>query len=152
MDHSPRSDTPDRGPGYETRDLALKPIIYFVVGLLLFGAVVQYVMTTIMTVYYFPQSDSANVPKFANVMKDTNKPYDPELQRDTTQDMLDMYAQEDAVLTTYGVDKKAGTQRIPLSRAMDVVAQKGLPVRPNPPERPKELAYPARSTPYQATR
>ena len=35
MDHSPRPEDQGRGPGYETRDLALKPIIYFVVGLVL---------------------------------------------------------------------------------------------------------------------
>ncbi|WP_435018747.1 hypothetical protein TA3x_000732 [Tundrisphaera sp. TA3] len=151
MDHSPRSEAPDRGPGYETRDLALKPIVYFVVGLLLFGGAVQYVMRTIMTVYYFPQSASANVPKFDDVMRDQNQPYAPQLQRDTTKDMLEMYAQEDAILESYGVDKKTGAQRIPLARAIDVVARKGLPVRPNPPERPKELAYPARSEPYKAT-
>ena len=151
MDHSPRPDDSDQSPGYETRDLALKPIVYFVVGMILFGALVQVVMTNVMTGFYLPQTNMASPPKFADVMRDTNTPGDPKLQRDTTKDMLDMYAQEDAVLTSYAVDKKVGTNRIPLNRAVAIVAKKGLPVRPNPPERPPGLAYPARTDVYMAT-
>lgn len=151
MHHAPDPETPRDNPGYETRDLAIKPIIYFVIGLLLFGTTVQYVMRTVMTVVYFPQTNQAQVPRFADVMRDTNNSTQPELQRDTTKDMLDMYAQEDAVLTSYGKDK-GGSNRIPLDRAMEIVAKKGLPVRPNAPEKPDALKYRTKADPYQATR
>ncbi len=38
---------------------------------------------------------------------------------------------EEGLLYSYGwVDEKAGTVRIPIERAMDLIVQRGLPVRP----------------------
>jgi hypothetical protein len=38
---------------------------------------------------------------------------------------------EDGLLDSYGwVDENAGTVRIPIERAMDLLVQRGLPVRP----------------------
>jgi len=70
--------------------------------------------------------------------------------------MLDMYAEEDAKLEHYGVnlegpDRKVKANRIPLDRAIEIVAKKGLPVRPNPPERAKELAYPEGNKAYKVS-
>ena len=44
-------------------------------------------------------------------------------------------AEEDAILTTYAwVDKKAGVARIPIDRAIEIVAERGLPPsKPMPP-------------------
>jgi hypothetical protein len=44
-------------------------------------------------------------------------------------------AEEDAILTTYGwVDKKAGVARIPIDRAIEILAERGLPPsKPMPP-------------------
>jgi hypothetical protein len=44
-------------------------------------------------------------------------------------------AEEDAVLTTYGcVDQKAGFARIPIDRAIEILAERGLPPsKPMPP-------------------
>ena len=40
-------------------------------------------------------------------------------------------ATEDAILTTYGwVDRKGGIVRIPIDRAIDLLAQRGLPTKP----------------------
>lgn len=42
-----------------------------------------------------------------------------------------MRLREENTLSTYDyVDKNAGTVRIPIDRAMDLLAQRGLPVRP----------------------
>jgi len=72
MDHSPRPEEQGRGPGYETRDLALKPIIYFVIGLVLFGVTVQFVMARIMAgIYIPPKTQVAAVPDYENLMRDT---------------------------------------------------------------------------------
>ena len=39
--------------------------------------------------------------------------------------------EEEKTLYSYGwVDEKAGTVRIPIERAMDLLVQRGLPVRP----------------------
>jgi cytochrome c oxidase cbb3-type subunit 3 len=47
----------------------------------------------------------------------------------------ELRAAEDAVLHSYGwVDRPAGIVRIPIDRAMEVPAERGLPVRAQPPE------------------
>jgi hypothetical protein len=45
-------------------------------------------------------------------------------------DLLQKRAQEDAVLNSYGwVDRANGTVRIPIERAIELTAERGLPVR-----------------------
>jgi hypothetical protein len=54
----------------------------------------------------------------------------PRLQVDPAADLIELRAREDARLHTYGwVDKKAGVIHIPIERAMDLVLQRGFPVR-----------------------
>jgi hypothetical protein len=55
-------------------------------------------------------------------------------------------AEEDAILTTYAwVDKKAGVARIPIDRAIDFVAERGLP--PSKPMPPAAAPQPTPGTP-----
>lgn len=55
------------------------------------------------------------------------------LQADPTADMQKFRAEEDAVLSSYRwVDKSAGIARIPVSRAIDLLAERGLPSVPAP--------------------
>jgi cytochrome c oxidase cbb3-type subunit III len=51
--------------------------------------------------------------------------------------LKEMRATEDAVLHSYGwVDQAAGIVRIPIERAMELLAERGLPARAQPPARP----------------
>jgi len=56
---------------------------------------------------------------------------------------------EDGLLNSYGwVDEKAGTVRIPIERAMDLLVQRGLPVRPQDAAsnaRPRKRKQPTKS-------
>jgi len=55
----------------------------------------------------------------------------PRLQPAPHADLLAFRAKEDAVLQTYGwADKSRGVVRVPIERAMEIVAQRGLPARP----------------------
>jgi hypothetical protein len=55
-------------------------------------------------------------------------PPEPRLQPDPVSDLHRMREAEDNVLQTYGwVDKNAGVVRIPVARALDLLAQRGLP-------------------------
>src|SRR5437764_125754 len=55
----------------------------------------------------------------------------PRLQSAPITDLGDMRAAEDQILTGYGwVDQPRGVVRIPIDRAMDLLAQRGLPTRP----------------------
>jgi hypothetical protein len=52
------------------------------------------------------------------------------LQVDAPNELRRMRAAEQAALNSYGwVDKEAGIVRIPVDRAMEILAKKGLPAR-----------------------
>ena len=52
------------------------------------------------------------------------------MQTDPLQELQTLHAEEDAVLNSYGwVDRKAGVVRIPVQRAIELLAQRGLPAR-----------------------
>jgi hypothetical protein len=52
---------------------------------------------------------------------------------DGNQDLTDLHAREDLLLDNYSwVDKPGGAVRIPIERAMELIAQRGLPVAPAP--------------------
>jgi hypothetical protein len=55
----------------------------------------------------------------------------PRLQSSPRSDLQEMRAEEDTILHSYGwVDEQAGVVRIPIERAMKLLAERGLPVRP----------------------
>jgi hypothetical protein len=54
----------------------------------------------------------------------------PRLQTDPTSDLQQLLEAENAKLNSYGwIDRSAGVIRIPIDRAMDLLAQRGLPAR-----------------------
>jgi hypothetical protein len=56
----------------------------------------------------------------------------PRLETDDgNQDLTDLHAREDLLLDNYSwIDRGKGTVRIPIERAMELIAQRGLPVAP----------------------
>jgi hypothetical protein len=66
----------------------------------------------------------------------------PRLQTDDGyQEIADMHAKEDLLLENYSyVDQSKGTVRIPIERAMELIAQRGLPVVPQTSATEKPLA------------
>lgn len=56
----------------------------------------------------------------------------PRLETDDgNQDLADLHDREDLLLNYYSwIDRSKGTVRIPIERAMEIIAQKGLPVAP----------------------
>ena len=54
----------------------------------------------------------------------------PNLQLNPPDDLRSFRAREDAELNSYGwVDRTNGVVHIPITRAMELIAQRGLPVR-----------------------
>lgn len=61
----------------------------------------------------------------------------PRLQSNPTIDMVELRREEQARISSYGwVDRKAGIARIPIDRAMEILAEKGLPRVAAPPPAP----------------
>jgi hypothetical protein len=58
-------------------------------------------------------------------------PPEPRLQQAPITDLHEMRAAEDKILNSYGwIDQQHGIVRVPIDRAIDLLAQRGLPSRP----------------------
>jgi hypothetical protein len=94
------------------------------VGLLIFGFIVGYGTFKILA----PLETVSPPP--ALIETGRTLPPAPRLQVNAPKDLADYMKQQQQALDTYGwVDQKAGVVRIPIDRAMDLLLEKGLPVR-----------------------
>jgi hypothetical protein len=130
--------------GYERRDIGAAPVLYFLLGLAVAGLLVYFVVDGIYS-YLEKGSEAQQTPVSPLITKaptDTRKlPTDygdylkqnfpsPQLEIDERGQLDKIRIDEEQTLSTYDwVDQKAGTVRIPIDRAMDLLAQRGLPVR-----------------------
>jgi hypothetical protein len=78
---------------------------------------------------YFESSVGGSLPDL-NV--DARRlPPQPQLQKAPIQDLQEMRAAEDQLLNSYGwVDQSKGIVRVPINQAIDMLAKRGLPARP----------------------
>jgi hypothetical protein len=117
--------------GHEKRDVTFRPIVWAAAGMLVVTVLVF--LGVWWTLDYYAGREAQLSPA-ANPLTSSygrQQPPEPRLQTKPVQDLRQMRTAEDAVLNTYGwVDQKAGTVRIPIARAMELLAQRGLPARP----------------------
>jgi hypothetical protein len=142
----------DASLGYERSDVRVTGIIVFLTALSIFVAVtgvVAYGMGKLIHAY-LNKEDGPNTKwtKTVEVRELGNMPTNPELQKkvaemtqqfptprvqtdDGSQDLADLHLREGLLLEHYSwVDHGQGTVRIPIERAMALVAARGLPVAP----------------------
>jgi hypothetical protein len=80
---------------------------------------------------YFIAREGGPMPKDQVNVDARHLPPMPRLQSAPITDLKDMRAAEDQILNGYGwVDQQHGVTRIPIDRAIDLLAQRGLPARP----------------------
>ena len=118
----------DVGQGYELSDLNPGFIALFGIGLVVAVALAVIVTSLFMRYRAFQHSrQETPVPRLAREREITPE---PRLQVDASKELRQMRAAEDAALSSYGwVDKDAGILKIPVDRAMEILAKKGLPAR-----------------------
>ncbi len=149
-DHKPEE--VDASQGYEQSDVGVTGIVVFLVAMTTFIAVtgivgygVGKVIDTRMAREDGPRSKWASP---VDVRELGNLPSSPELQHkmaeltqrfptprlqtdDGNQEVVDLHEREDLLLDNYSwVDRAQGKVRIPIERAMALIAQRGLPVAP----------------------
>lgn len=139
-DHTKHENAAGNG-GYERQDLQVSGILYF---LLTLGIMTALCALGIRGLYAFLEhreklSQPAVNPLVTNIPADTRhvpRDYeekafpDPLLEKDEHTKIDDLRLKEEKTLYSYGwVDEKAGTVHIPIDRAMDLLVQRGLPVR-----------------------
>src|SRR5439155_20366353 len=115
---------------HETSDVNLRAILGFGAGLAVAGVVISFLVWLLFT--YFSVREARPVaPVYPLATTQENRlPPEPRLQTQPREDLRELRAHEDEILTSYGwVDRNAGVVRIPIDRAMQIAVQRGLPVR-----------------------
>jgi hypothetical protein len=150
----------DASAGYEQSDVKVTGIVVFLTSLAIFVAVcgvVTYGIGKLINAE-LNREDGPNTKwtsdADAQIRTLGNLPTNPDLQNkiaemtrrfptprvqtdDGNVDVADLHAREDLLLDNYSwVDRSQGKMRIPIERAMQIVAQKGLPVAPAAQEAP----------------
>lgn len=129
------------GMGFERQDLGSRPIFGFLISLVILGVLVYY---GIWGVFYLLDSyyhrQQASVSPLVQTQKDTRtvapgtveKTFpEPRLETNERTELNDFRLNEEQTLDSYGwVDQKAGVVRIPITRAMQLIAERGLPTKP----------------------
>jgi hypothetical protein len=151
--HDPEKQEVDASAGYERSDASVTGIAVFMTSLLIFVGVVGLLCYGIGAWFNarMNREDGPNSKwtKTVDVRQLGNLPSNPELQNkiaeitqtfptprvqtdDGNQDVADLHAREDLLLNNYTwVDQSKGTVRIPIEQAMQLIAQRGLPVAPS---------------------
>ena len=135
------------GAGHETRDTGPAVIIYSTIGLTVGTFIVCMI---VWGLFNFLKSREVPPAPTSLMSNPATMPPEPRLQVDGTAQIKNLRAREDHVLSSYAwVDQKSGTVRVPIDRAMDMLAQRGLPTRnynQNPPATPPKPRGPAQAT------
>ena len=109
----------------ETTDFNLKYIVYFAAALLVGLAVVLAGATWVFKT--FVKRDEREQAVRSEVQPIPVGPREPKLQIDPEQENQDYLVEQRQMLSTFEwVDQDRGIARIPIDRAMDIVAQESL--------------------------
>lgn len=152
--HGPKREEIDASAGYEQSDVRVTGIVVFLTSLFIFVAVCGVITWGMgkMINAWMNREDGPNSKwtTAVDVRQLGNLPNNPELQHkmaeltqqfptprvqtdDGNQDVADLHQREDLLLDNYSwIDQSQGQVRIPIERAMELVAQRGLPVAPAP--------------------
>jgi hypothetical protein len=119
--------------GHEERDTNIRAILWFALTLAGTILVVMVLMKWVLGVLPEPQPATTSL----TAAQASELPPEPRLQVNAPEDLEKLRAREDSVLDSYGwVDKQNGIVRIPIDRAMDLLAQRGLPPLSQPVTQP----------------
>ncbi|HEY6147541.1 MAG TPA: hypothetical protein VIZ69_07570 [Thermoanaerobaculia bacterium] len=137
MAHTDRPDAPGSpappppsvlAAGHEPNVVSSRGVARFLIGLAMGTA---FFAVLVWGVFQLLKRDarSEDRPLPANVARQLERvPPAPRLEDRPLAPRAQLNARENAILGSYGwVDKKAGTVRIPIERAMDLIAHRGLP-------------------------
>lgn len=115
---------------HEESDVNIRAIFGFGAGLTAVGLAV-YLVVWLLFMYFDRREAPLGPSDFPlAVGHETRQPPEPRLQVTPREDLRQLRASQEQLLNSYQwVDKAAGTVRIPISEAMKLTVQRGLPVR-----------------------
>ena len=124
----------DPHAGHETTDINVWAVGKFAIGLVVVCVVSLVLLFGLLK--FFQSREETSV---ANTVEPTKLFPEPQLQKTPIVDLKTIRAEEDKLLNGYAwVDAPKGVVRIPLDRAIEVLAKRGLPSRAATPEVPKK--------------
>ena len=146
---------------FERKDISVNGVMVFLVGLAALVVISYFVVDVFYGVLekHFEAEQAPISPLVTNAQKDTRRippQYGqdyakylkesfpaPQLETDERTQLNEVLLREEDILSTYDyIDKNAGTVRIPIDRAMDLLAKKGLPVLNEPHDAATQSAKP----------
>jgi hypothetical protein len=126
---------------FEREDLGAKPVILFLIGLTVGCLLVALVLKGMYS--YLDARENRHQPAPNPLTQQTRadlrsvtpgditKFPEPRLETNEPREITTFRVQEEQTLRSYGwVNQPAGMVRIPIDRAMELLAQRGLPTRP----------------------
>jgi hypothetical protein len=117
--------------GHETTDVNVWAVGKFAIGLVVVCVVSIALLFGLLK--FFQSREETSV---ANTVEPTKMFPQPQLQKTPIPDLKAIRAEEDKLLNGYAwVDQPKGVVRIPVDRAIEVLAQRGLPSRSEVPEK-----------------
>lgn len=118
------------GTSHEERDVDVRAITKFGLGIAA-GLIVAIFLTWFLFDRFAAQATlHSPQPDPMAAQNPRKEPPEPRLQPKPVMDLKEFRAGEDAILTSYGwVDPEKGVVRIPVDRALELVAKEGLPCR-----------------------
>ena len=141
--HPSEMNTPGlRPPASPSGDENVRDILRFGLGMIVAVVVIYAVLFGMFQ--YFDREAAASDPAKNPLLAGEKPPAipaarfpQPQLQANAAADLEKLRFAENETLSTYGwVDRNAGVVRMPIDRAMQMIAERGLPVRPAPPPQP----------------
>ena len=117
--------------GHETTDVNVWAVGKFAIGLVVVCVVSIGLLFGLLK--FFQSREETSV---ANTVEPTKLFPEPQLQKTPIPDLKAIRAEEDKLLSGYAwVDQPKGVVRIPVDRAIEVLAQRGLPTRSEVPKK-----------------
>lgn len=125
-EHNPHG---TNGPGHEQSDANVRSLAGFAAGLVVLMLAGMFIMRLLYVrmADYQMRHDPPLSPLAAEL---PSHPPEPRLQVTPALELREVRAQEQERLSSYGwVEPNAGVVRIPVERAMELLTERGLPVR-----------------------
>jgi hypothetical protein len=111
---------PPNGAGHEQQEVSVRLIVVSLAGLAIVTLIVFVLVVGIFRYFY-------DTDKTGEALRQGVIPPEPRIEVAPYEQLQQMRVKEDHILNSYAwVDKNAGTVRVPIDRAIDLLAAKGL--------------------------
>jgi hypothetical protein len=119
---------PSAKAGHEVSDINPKRVA--MVGLVLATIIAVSLLVAYGLFHYFYSDETRTRPMPSPLSYSREPTPEPRLSVERGEDLKTLNSEEDAMLKSYGwIDRDKGVVRIPIDRAIEILAERGLPVR-----------------------